>query len=139
MSCARALQDAQLEDFLARLPQGLETTVGEHGHSISAGERQRIAIARALLRDPRLLILDEATASLDVATERDLRRALDVVTAAAARLVVVTHRIETVMDADRIVVMDRGRVVGARDARRAAPSRRSIGRIAPGSDRRDRR
>ena len=72
----RALRDAQLDEFIARLPQGLATNVGEHGHSISAGERQRIAIARALLRHPRLLILDEATAALDVVTERDLRRAL---------------------------------------------------------------
>ncbi|MCY4111824.1 MAG: ABC transporter ATP-binding protein [Chloroflexi bacterium] len=107
---ARALRDAQLDDFLARLPQGIETTVGEQGHSISAGERQRIAIARALLRDPRLLILDEATASLDAATEQDLRRAL----ASSRRgrtLIVVTHRIESVMGADRIVVMDRGRVL----------------------------
>ena len=106
----QALRDAQLDDFLARLPQGLETVVGELGQSISAGERQRIAIARALLRDPRLLILDEATASLDVVTESDLRRAL-----AASRqgrtLIVVTHRIETVVGADRIVVMDRGRVL----------------------------
>ena len=106
----QALRDAQLDDFLARLPQGLETIVGELGQSISAGERQRIAIARALLRDPRLLILDEATASLDVVTERDLRRAL-----AASRqgrtLIVVTHRIETVIGADRIVVMDRGQVL----------------------------
>ena len=106
----QALRDAQLDEFVTRLPQGLETTVGEHGHSVSAGERQRIAIARALLRDPRLLILDEATASLDVVTERDLQRAL-----AASRqgrtLIVVTHRIETVMAADRIVVMDRGRVL----------------------------
>ena len=106
----QALRDAQLDDFLARLPQGLETLVGEQGHGISAGERQRIAIARALLRDPRLLILDEATASLDAATERDLRLAL----ASSRRgrtLIVVTHRIETVMGADRIVVMDRGRVL----------------------------
>ena len=106
----RALRDAQLDEFIARLPQGLATNVGEHGHSISAGERQRIAIARALLRHPRLLILDEATASLDVVTERDLRRAL-----ASSRLgrtlIVVTHRIETVMGADRIVVMDRGQVL----------------------------
>lgn len=105
----QALRDAQLDDFLARLPQGLETIVGEQGHSISAGERQRIAVARALLRDPRLLILDEATASLDVVTERDLRRALDA-SRQGRTLIVVTHRIETVMDADRIVVMDRGQV-----------------------------
>ena len=106
----QALRDAQLDDFLARLPQGLETIVGELGQSISAGERQRIAIARALLRHPRLLILDEATASLDVVTARELQRAL-----ASSRLgrtlIVVTHRIETVMGADRIVVMDRGQVL----------------------------
>ena len=105
----QAVRDAQLEAFVARLPRGLETIVGEQGRSLSAGERQRIAIARALLRDPRLLILDEATASLDVATERDLRLAL----ASSRRgrtLIVVTHRIETVIGADRIVVMDRGRV-----------------------------
>ena len=122
----RALRDAQLDDFIARLPRGLDTNVGEHGQSISAGERQRIAIARALLRDPRLLILDEATASLDVVTERDLRRAL-----AASRLgrtlIVVTHRIETVMGADRIVVMDRGQVL-----EQGAPSAllRAGGRLA---------
>ena len=106
----RALRDAQLDEFIARLPQGIETMVGEQGHQISAGERQRIAVARALLRDPRLLILDEATASLDAATERDLRRAL-ALSRRGRTLIVVTHRIETVMGADRIVVMDRGRVL----------------------------
>ncbi len=130
-----ALRDAQLDDFIARLPRGLETNVGEHGQSISAGERQRIAIARALLRDPRLLILDEATASLDVVTERDLRRAL-----AASRLgrtlIVVTHRIETVMGADRIVVMDRGQVLeqGAPSALLRAGGRLAALRRAQTSD-----
>ena len=106
----QAVRDAQLADFVARLPQGLATEVGELGGRISAGERQRIAVARALLRRPRLLILDEATASLDTVTARALRDAL-----AASRLgrtlIVVAHRTETVMGADRIVVMDRGRVL----------------------------
>ena len=131
----RALRDAQLDEFIARLPQGLATNVGEHGHSISAGERQRIAIARALLRHPRLLILDEATASRDVVTERDLRRAL-----ASSRLgrtlIVVTHRIETVMGADRIVVMDRGQVLeqGAPSALLRAGGRLAALRRAQNSD-----
>ncbi len=131
----QALRDAQLDEFIARLPQGLATNVGEHGHSISAGERQRIAIARALLRHPRLLILDEATAALDVVTERDLRRAL-----ASSRLgrtlIVVTHRIETVMGADRIVVMDRGQVLeqGAPSALLRAGGRLAALRRAQNSD-----
>ena len=106
----QAVRDAQLDDFVARLPQGLTTEVGELGGWISAGERQRIAVARALLRRPRLLILDEATASLDTVTARALRDAL-----AASRLgrtlIVVAHRVETVMGADRIVVMGHGRVL----------------------------
>lgn len=106
----QAVRHAQLEDFVARLPQGLATPVGELGGRISAGERQRIAIARALLRRPRLLILDEATASLDAVTERAFREAL-VASRRGRTLIVVAHRIETVMGADRIVVMGHGRVL----------------------------
>lgn len=107
---AQAVRDAQLADFVARLPQGLATGIGELGGRISAGERQRIAVARALLRRPRLLILDEATASLDTVTARALRDAL-AVSRRGRTLVVVAHRIETVMGADRIVVMGHGRLL----------------------------
>ena len=107
---AHAQRDAQLDDFVARIPKGLATKVGELGGRISAGERQRIAIARALLRRPRLLILDEATASLDAVTERAFRNAL-AATRHGRTLIVVAHRIETVMGADRIVVLGHGRVL----------------------------
>ncbi len=97
-------------DFIRALPKGFETEVGERGLQLSGGERQRIAIARAFLKDPRILILDEATSSLDAETEHQLKKAL-------ARLVrgrtsiVIAHRLSTIMDADVIHVFDQGRIV----------------------------
>jgi ABC-type multidrug transport system fused ATPase/permease subunit len=103
------LQAAQLEGFVASSPQGLETPAGERGVSVSGGERQRIAIARALYRRPALLVLDEATSALDTATERDL---MDEIRGSGARTVVmVAHRLSSVRLCDRIVVFDQGRIV----------------------------
>jgi len=101
---------AQLDDFLARLPAGLETPVGEGGATLSAGEQLRITIARALLRDAPLLILDEPTSALDATTEARVMAALERLTAGRTTFVI-AHRLSTVRRADRIVVLDAGRLV----------------------------
>lgn len=105
----RALQQAQLADFVSCLPLGLQTRVGERGLKLSGGEKQRVAIARALLKNPRALIFDEATSSLDTLSEQAILAAFDA--AAVQRTVlVIAHRLSTVIHADRIVVLDEGRV-----------------------------
>jgi subfamily B ATP-binding cassette protein MsbA len=106
----RALAVAQLEEFVTALPQGLETELGERGVAMSGGQRQRLAIARAIVRDPELLILDEATSHLDTISESQLQRAL--LDAARGRTtLVIAHRLSTIKHADHIVVMEGGRVV----------------------------
>jgi subfamily B ATP-binding cassette protein MsbA len=98
------------DDFIRQLPSGYDTKVGERGMQISGGQRQRLALARALVRDPDILILDEATNALDTLTERDFQRALEQF--ARHRVVfVVAHRLATIENADRVVVFDGGRVV----------------------------
>jgi len=106
----RAARMAQLEEFIERLPQGLETRVGERGLKLSGGEKQRVAIARVILKDPPLLVLDEATSSLDSVAEQAILTALNAVAAERTSLVI-AHRLSTVMDADSILVMDDGQVV----------------------------
>lgn len=109
-SVERALAQAHLADFVARLPKGLETMVGERGLKLSGGEKQRVAIARALLKNPRILIFDEATSSLDTLSEQAILAAL--AEAAVQRTVlVIAHRLSTIVHADRIVVLDQGRIV----------------------------
>jgi subfamily B ATP-binding cassette protein MsbA len=107
---AAAARAANAHDFILALPKGYDTVVGEKGIRLSMGQRQRIAIARALLKDPRILILDEATSSLDVEAEREVQVALDRLLAGRTALVI-AHRLSTVRGADRIVVLEDGRIV----------------------------
>jgi ATP-binding cassette, subfamily B, bacterial len=105
-----ACRAAQIHDAIASLPDGYDTIVGDRGYRLSGGEKQRVAIARMLLKDPAVVILDEATSHLDAENEHLVQRALD--TALHGRTaIVVAHRLSTIRDADRIVVIDRGRVV----------------------------
>ena len=106
----RAAEAAYAMAFIKRLPQGLDTMVGDRGVLLSGGERQRISIARALLKDAPLLILDEATSALDSESERHIQAALEKLMADRTTLVI-AHRLSTVEKADRILVMDRGRIV----------------------------
>ncbi len=106
-SAARA---AQVHDVIAALPDGYETMVGSRGHRFSGGERQRIAIARTLLRDPAILVLDEATSALDTETERAVQAAFESL-AAGRTTITIAHRLSTVRDADQIAVLDHGRIV----------------------------
>ncbi|HEY2320712.1 MAG TPA: ABC transporter ATP-binding protein [Solirubrobacteraceae bacterium] len=106
----RAAVAAQAHEFIARLPQGYDTRVGERGLTLSGGQRQRIAIARAILADPRILILDDATSSVDTSTELEIKRALSDVLADRTTFVI-AHRLSTISLADRIVVLEDGRIV----------------------------
>src|SRR5438270_2310546 len=101
---------AQASELIARHPEGLQGSVGERGRSLSGGERQRISIARALLKDPPILILDEATSALDATTERKVQAALDEVMKGRTTFVI-AHRLATVRNATRILVFDQGRVI----------------------------
>lgn len=107
---AEALAAAQVTDVVRRLPQGLDTVVGDRGYRLSGGEKQRLAIARLLLRSPRVIVLDEATAHLDSESETAVQRALDDAMTNRTSLVI-AHRLSTVRRADQIAVLDGGRVV----------------------------
>jgi ABC-type multidrug transport system fused ATPase/permease subunit len=104
------LEAANAREFVDRLPEGLSTVVGERGVKLSVGEKQRVSIARALLKDPPILVLDEATASVDNRTERLIQQALDRLMEGRTCFVI-AHRLSTVRHADQILVMDHGRIV----------------------------
>jgi ATP-binding cassette, subfamily B, bacterial len=105
-----AVRAAAIHDRIAELPDGLDTIVGERGYKLSGGEKQRIAIARVLLKDPRILILDEATSSLDTVSERLIQAALARLTEGRTTIAI-AHRLSTILRADRILVFERGRIV----------------------------
>jgi ATP-binding cassette subfamily B protein len=105
-----ACKAAQLHDFIASLSDGYDTVVGELGYRLSGGERQRLAIARVILKDPRILILDEATSHLDSLSESLIRTALEPLLQGRTS-VVVAHRLSTILRADTILVLDKGRLV----------------------------
>ena len=106
----RAIDAANARAFIERLPNGLESIVGERGVKLSVGEKQRVSIARALLKDPPILILDEATASVDTTTERLIQEALDNLMSHRTSIVI-AHRLSTIVKADQILVLDRGRII----------------------------
>ena len=112
-----AARAAHAHEFILRLPNGYDSLVGERGQGLSGGERQRISIARALLINPRILILDEATASVDTETEQEIQKALDNLVQGRTTIAI-AHRLSTLRKANRLVVMDRGRIVevGSHDA-----------------------
>ena len=107
---AAAVKMAQLHDFIAALPAGYDTVVGERGLKLSGGEKQRVAIARAILKRPRILIFDEATSALDSRTEQAIQGSLDAAASGRTALVI-AHRLSTVMHADEILVLDAGHIV----------------------------
>jgi len=104
-----AVEQSKLNDFIDRQPDGLNTKVGERGLRLSGGEKQRVSIARCLIRDPSIIVLDEATSSLDSVTEREIQSALDALKNRTT--FVVAHRLSTIMNCDQIIVLEKGEIL----------------------------
>ncbi|SDA69926.1 ATP-binding cassette, subfamily B [Lachnospiraceae bacterium G11] len=107
----KAAEDAQCMSFIDKLPEGIDTVIGENGHTLSGGERQRLSIARAFLKDAPIVLLDESTASIDPETETKIQAAIERLTSGRTVLMI-AHRLRSIVNCDRIIVLDEGRVVG---------------------------
>lgn len=105
-----ALQFAAADDFVEKLPQQLDTIIGDRGIRLSGGERQRLVLARAILRKPSILILDEATSSLDTENESKIQEALERLKGKMT-IIVIAHRLSTIRNADQVVVLDKGEII----------------------------
>jgi ABC-type transport system involved in Fe-S cluster assembly fused permease/ATPase subunit len=105
-----AARAAKIHDFIMGLPEGYDTAVGERGLKLSGGEKQRVGIARTLLKDPPILLLDEATSALDTETERSIQSELKMM-GQGRSVITIAHRLSTIVDADRIMVLEAGEVV----------------------------
>ncbi len=126
----RAIQSARLEEFVAGLPEGLETLVGERGIRLSGGQRQRVGIARALYHNPAVLVLDEATSSLDTSTEHDVMQEVRALHGTRT-IIIVAHRLSTVEHCDRIYRLERGRVSTKGTPQEILPTRKIASLVAP--------
>jgi ABC-type multidrug transport system fused ATPase/permease subunit len=104
-------RELEITDFIERLPNGFNTFLGENGTNLSGGQRQRIAIARALYRSPEILILDEATSSLDSESEQHVQHAIALLREKQKTIIVIAHRLSTIMNADKIVVLQTGKLI----------------------------
>ena len=105
----KVLKDAQLEEYVRSLPQGLDTEVGERGVRISGGQRQRIGIARALYRDPDILVFDEATSALDNETEKEVMQAIEGLQGIKT-MIMIAHRLSTIENCDRVYKVEKGTI-----------------------------
>ena len=128
----KALEAAQAMDFVRRAPNGLKAVIGERGRNLSGGERQRLSIARALLKDPPIMVLDEATSALDAETERQVQAAVDAAMRGRTTFVI-AHRLATIRNADRILVFAQGRIIERGVVRRTGGAGRRVRRPRPGA------
>lgn len=107
----QAAKDAQCMSFIDKLPDGIDTVIGENGHTLSGGERQRLSIARAFLKDAPIVLLDESTASIDPETETKIQMAIERLTRGRTVLMI-AHRLRSIVNCDRIIVLEEGKVIG---------------------------
>ena len=110
LQVSKAIKSANLEDLINKLPMGIYTEIGENGVKLSGGEKQRLSIARALIKNPEILILDEATASLDSDSEKKVHEAINNLVKNRT-VIIIAHRLSTITEADNIIVMENGKVI----------------------------